>query len=573
METKRYKKLIISFLDILCSDKNKEEQIESLLLSIKKFSGVDAVAIRLKEGNDYPYYITQGFSDEFVKLENYLCSYSLGEVVKDKDGNVILDCMCGAVINSDIDKNLPFFSEGGSFCTNCTTELIKKGLPLEWDRKTRKQCNIEGYESVMCVPLKYHNEVIGTLQLNDKRKDIFNDDLIELYEGIGNAIGIVLKNKEIENLLEKEKETTKNYIDIANVMMISLDMKGMVTFVNKKTCEVLDCSSEDILGKNWIENFIPKEMREDLSIVFYKNINNDNTERMKVESYENPIVTSNGDIRYISWHNSFIKDTFGDVVGTLSSGEDVTEEKEDAKELEALAKELQRSNTELEEFAYIASHDIQEPLRVVTTYCQLLETEYNDKIDEDGKVYMGYITEYITRMQYLIKELLEFSRVGKKDKPTEFVDFNSLVNDVKKDFATISKENKMKIKVSKLPSLNITKVRIRQLFHNLLSNSIKFRNKDKSTNIKISAFELMDCWEFCFKDNGIGINEKYHDRIFQPFKRLYTRDEYPGTGIGLAMCKKIVESHGGKIWVESEKGKGSTFYFTLPKKILQSEKI
>jgi len=629
-------------------------------------------------------------------LENYLCPYSREEnIIRDEDGNVILDCMCGAVINEQTNIDLSFFSEGGSFYTNCTTELIKKGLPPEWDRKTRKQCNIEGYECVMVVPLKSGNEVVGTLQLNDRRKDLFNDELIEFYESIGNSVGIILKNKQVKEDLEKEKILNKNYIDIANVMMLSLDLQGNLVFANKKTCKVLNYSEEEIIGKNWIENFIPKFMRDDLYSVFLKNISNDNKDRIEIESYENPVITSTGELRYIRWHNSYIEDMFGNIVGTLSSGDDITEEKkvkiklqeseeryrtfvenfhgiayrasvstwtplffhgaveditgytekdflkgkptwdkiihpDDFKklfgknevskienfsmereyriirkdgtirwvrelsnnkifskngttyiqgalyditdkikaeeELKELAHGLQRSNSELEEFAYIASHDIQEPLRIVTTYCQLLEAEYNDKIDEDGKVYMGYIIEYITRMQYLIKELLEFSRVGKKDKPIEIVDINDLVNDVKKDFAITIKENNIKIKTKKLPSLNITRVRIRQLFHNLLSNSIKFRNKN--TNIKISAFELIDCWEFCFKDNGIGISKKHHNRIFKPFKRLYTRDEYPGTGIGLAMCKKIVESHGGRIWVESEKGEGSAFYFTLPKKNL-----
>ncbi len=253
----------------------------------------------------------------------------------------------------------------------------------------------------------------------------------------------------------------------------------------------------------------------------------------------------------------------------LLGGEDKVEaelkRKDIKKQLTLVADNLKKSNEDLEQFAYIASHDLQEPLRAVSSYCQLLkEKEYND-VDEESKKFLDYIIDSSFRMKTLIKELLDYSRVGRKDKPFEKIDLEKLLQEVLYDFEVSIKETNANIIVeSELPEIFAIRFRIKQLLHNIISNSLKFRS-DKSPIIRIGCCEE-ECsphWLFYIKDNGIGIDEKYYDRIFGVFKRLYSREDYPGTGIGLALCKRIVETHGGKIWVESKEG--TYIYFTISK--------
>ena len=225
--------------------------------------------------------------------------------------------------------------------------------------------------------------------------------------------------------------------------------------------------------------------------------------------------------------------------------------------------ELERKNKELEQFAYIASHDLQEPLRTISSFVQLMRKQYNGEIDEKVSKYFSYIIEASDRMKLLIKNLLDYSRIGNK-KELEKVDCEIVLSQVFQDLDKLITDENAIIKADKLPVVNGHSTEIQQLFQNLVMNAIKFRKKDLSPEIKISAKQIQGFWEFAIKDNGIGIEAHHNERIFIIFQRLHTRSEYKGSGIGLSHCKKIVEMYGGKIWVESTLGEGSTFNFTLP---------
>jgi signal transduction histidine kinase len=225
------------------------------------------------------------------------------------------------------------------------------------------------------------------------------------------------------------------------------------------------------------------------------------------------------------------------------------------------AEELKRSNAELEQFAYVASHDLQEPLRMITSYVQLLEKRYKPKLDGDAIDFINYAVDGANRMQTLIYSLLEYSRINRV-KPFEPVDINDILIEVMKDLSMAIEENKVEIKFDKLPVVFGDKVLLGQLFFNLIGNAIKFKGKDP-IKINITGEKRGDEYLFCVKDNGIGIQKEYLEKIFVIFQRLHTKDKYPGTGIGLAICKKIVERHGGRIWVESKLNEGSSFYFTI----------
>lgn len=232
--------------------------------------------------------------------------------------------------------------------------------------------------------------------------------------------------------------------------------------------------------------------------------------------------------------------------------------------LEKRAKELAESNEELERFAYVASHDLQEPLRMVTSFLQLLEKRYKDKLDNKANEYINYAVDGAERMKQLILDLLEYSRVNSSKAEVEEVDINNIIEDLKLTYKTFLSQTKGIINFTTLPKVKGNKTQILQLFQNIIGNAIKYRSNLPPV-IDISFDEEQAFYKFAIADNGIGIDPKFFHKIFIIFQRLHNREEYSGTGIGLAICKKIIDKHGGRIWVESNPGHGTTFYFTLPK--------
>ncbi|GAA6619083.1 ATP-binding protein [Scytonema sp. NUACC26] len=234
-----------------------------------------------------------------------------------------------------------------------------------------------------------------------------------------------------------------------------------------------------------------------------------------------------------------------------------------ADELAQLAHDLERSNAELKKFAYVASHDLQEPLNQVANYAQLLEMRYDRQLDEDAKEFIGYVVEGVSLMQTLIDDVLAYSKVDMQAIEFELTDVDTALERALTNLRKRVNETQTVITYDELPTVMADSTQLMQLFQNLIGNAIKFRS-DKTPEIHIGATRLEDEWLFSVRDNGIGIDPQFSDRIFVIFQRLHTRDEYQGTGMGLAICKKIVECHRGKIWVESQLGEGATFYFTIP---------
>jgi len=232
-------------------------------------------------------------------------------------------------------------------------------------------------------------------------------------------------------------------------------------------------------------------------------------------------------------------------------------------ELAERAKDLARSNGELQQFAYVASHDLQEPLRMVASFTQLLAKRYSDKLDDDAREFINYAVDGAKRMQTLISDLLSYSRVGTQGKAFELVHCDAVLDRVLKSLQLAIEDTGAVITREPLPAVAGDSIQLTQLFQNLLTNAIKFHGK-KPPLVQISTENNGSMWKIAVRDNGIGISPEHADRIFVIFQRLHTKTEYPGTGIGLAICKKIVERHGGRIWVEASPGGGSTFFFTIP---------
>jgi PAS domain S-box-containing protein len=283
---------------------------------------------------------------------------------------------------------------------------------------------------------------------------------------------------------------------------------------------------------------------------------------------------AHGTYAYVIDRAIFVRDEEGQVTRVLGAMTDISYRKEYEESLKKLndklkrhTKELEVSNQELEQFAYVTSHDLQEPLRMISSFLTLLEKKYGDKLDEKALEYIYYAVDGAKRMKKIILDLLEFSKVGRFNEVKETVDLKELVEEYCILRKKLIQEKDVSIQFEDLSEINTYRVPLTQIFHNLLDNAIKYSKEDTPPEIKITAKEHHDHWEFALQDNGIGIPQDYFDKIFIIFQRLHNKDVYEGTGMGLAIVKKIIETMGGKIWLSSQPGEGTTFYFTIPKTI------
>ena len=273
------------------------------------------------------------------------------------------------------------------------------------------------------------------------------------------------------------------------------------------------------------------------------------------------------------WNELYIapvKDQQGRLTHFIGIQTDITQRKRQETELAGKTRELAESNAELQQFAYVASHDLQEPLRMVASYTQLLGKRYRGKLDQDADEFIGYAVDGATRMQGLIRDLLEYSRVGAESKSFEKTDCELVFQQVLENLSASIRDRRAEVTHDPLPIVHANPTHLTQVFQNLIGNALKFQG-DAPAHIHVGAKALPDGWEFSIRDNGVGIPADQLNRIFAIFQRLHGQGEYPGTGIGLAICKRIAEKYGGKIWVESELGRGSTFYFTLtaPQEVME----
>lgn len=279
---------------------------------------------------------------------------------------------------------------------------------------------------------------------------------------------------------------------------------------------------------------------------------------------EHRIRWGNGQERWLEERALVERGPDGRALRLLGTTLDITDRKQAENKLVQQAEELWRSNQALEQFAYISSHDLKEPLRQIASYAQLLEADYRDRLDGNANKYLTKISASVQRMNNLIQDLLTFSKIDQAPQMRESVDLNVITSQVLADLDAAIQEKRASVSVDSLPTVLGVPSQMHQLLQNLLSNAIKFNKPGESPEVHITAKSQGAFVRVCVTDNGIGIDRRYHARIFKVFQRLHGRQSYPGTGIGLAICKKIVEQHGGKIWVESSPGHGSRFCCLLP---------
>jgi PAS domain S-box-containing protein len=366
--------------------------------------------------------------------------------------------------------------------------------------------------------------------------------------GFRGTVQDINERKKVEEALKHSEIKLRDTLESITDGFFSLDKDWVFTYINQQAAANVGFKSEYLIGKR-IWDVFPK-------IVGTKH---ESTYRIVMEKKEFQSFDTI-DVITKKFYNIRV---YPSVEGISVYWQDITERKKAEEKMKITLDELKRSNIELERFAYVSSHDLQEPLRMVTLYSQLLERRYKDSLDSDADDFIEYIIDNAKRMKQLIDDLLEYSRVTSQAKEFENVDLEKILDIVLTNLSVFITENNAKVIYEPLPTVYADKNQMLQVFQNLITNAIKFRG-DKSPEINISAQRGQTEWIFSVSDNGIGIKPEHQKQIFDVFKRLHTRDEYPGTGIGLSIVQKIITHHDGRIWVESEPGKGSTFYFTIP---------
>ena len=330
-----------------------------------------------------------------------------------------------------------------------------------------------------------------------------------------------------------------------------------IVYANEALCKIYGYSLQEILDMPSFIDIVVQEEREQLIERLKQRLSGQSMS----DAGETAVIRKDGKIINIEYSSKMIKAE--DRTQLVSIIRDITERKKTESEIKQKTEDIARSNKELEQFAYVASHDLQEPLRTIISYLQLLEKRYKNKLDTKADEFINFAVDGSKRMYTLINDLLAYSRIQTTGLTFEKIDCAKIMDIVLDNLQNTIAKSKAKISFdTELPVIKADKVQMVQLFQNLIDNSIKYKST-KAPKIRITAEKKGNVWLFSLTDNGIGIAKEYAERIFVIFQRLHTREKYEGTGIGLSVCKKIVEHHGGKIWVESELGKGSTFYFTI----------
>lgn len=380
-----------------------------------------------------------------------------------------------------------------------------------------------------------------------------------LFEKDGKYMGAMATFTDIteRKLAEAQIRKLSSAVEQSTSIIIITDTNARIDYINPKFTQVTGYSREEVLGKN-PRILKSTETRPEVYHELWKIIANGGEWHGELHNKK-----KNGQSYWASASISPIKNMDGIITHYLGVQEDITDRKKAQSALQNYATELERSNEELQQFAYVASHDLQEPLRMITSYLTLLENRYKNKLDDDADEFIGYAVDGAKRMKQLIRDLLQFSRVGTHGNPFKKTNCEEVFKKTLSNLEVTIIENSLEITHDPLPVVTADEVQLLQLFQNLISNAIKFRSK-KIPKIHISAKKKNNEWVFSVRDNGIGIEKEYEKRIFIIFQRLHTNSKYPGTGIGLALCKKIVERHGGRIWFDSVPGEESTFYFTIP---------
>lgn len=392
-----------------------------------------------------------------------------------------------------------------------------------------------------------------------------------------------LKNQAEEERIEQEfkedirlaNEKANLYLSLVGSIIVVIDQDEKVSMINDAGCKLLGFTREEILGQNWFERFLPQEEIERVRITFSQILNG---VVLNVEFYENRVVTKSGELVDIAWHNNLLRDKEGTVIGTVSSGEDVTEKKlahqaiiqlneELEEKVKQRTRELEDANNELETFAYTVAHDLRAPLRAMDGFAHMVIDEYATTLDSEAIRLLTVIRTNAHQMDQLIYDLLTMSKVSRSDMVISEINMTIMVKAIFDDLMNQKNISTIEFIVDPLPSCYGDYALLYQVWANLIGNAIKYSSKREKSLIEIKGEKTINSVVYSIKDNGCGFNPLYQNKLFAPFQRLHSSQEFEGTGIGLSIVERVMKRHMGSVWAIGEEGVGATFYISLPREV------
>lgn len=525
----------------------KPFQVEEVLARIDKQVGLQKLQQQLKEQN---YQLQQSQSLLASILNSSLDGVVAYSAVRNSEGNIVdfqwllinpaAEKFYGLLLNEIVGKNL--LAELSQFRNNGLFDLYVS--VVETGETVDREFSYE-----------HERDTIVWLHIV----------AVKLNDGLAVTFRNITDRKRAEIALRDSEERFRAIFEQAAVGIAKTALCGQFMRVNPGFCQIVRYAESELLQKNWQAITHPDDIeadREYVSSLLSGNI--------QTFSLEKRLVCKDEAVRWANVTVSAMRDAKGTPQYLICAIEDISERKLVQELLQAsldtqtrYAQELTRSNAELEQFSYVASHDLQAPLSTIAGYAQLLEKRCHNQLDAQGNKFIRNIVNSCGRMQALIDDLLEYSRVGRSEKPFDVIDCNLVFEDACANLQLAIRQDQASVTRGDLPRVRGDSFQLLQLFQNLIGNAIKYRSSE-APMVRVSASRQGDSWVFSVQDNGIGIAEQYHPRIFQLFQRLHSQKQYSGTGIGLAICQRIVDRHGGRLWVESEPNRGSTFYFSIP---------
>ena len=446
-------------------------------------------------------------------------------------------------------ENMPLETKAGR---HISVEFVSNVYLV--DHKKVIQCNI--------------HDITDRVKAEEALRQAHDQLELRVQERTKDLTAEIAERKKAQEALRSASLYSRGLLEASLDPLVTISPEGKITDVNKATELVTGLSRESLIGSDFSNYFTEPKKAEEV----YQKVLSESEGQAK--NYPLSIRHKSGRITDVLYNATVYKNEAGEVQGVFTTARDITEKKLTEAELEKYrlhledlvkqrTEELARSNSDLEQFAYVASHDLREPLRSITGFLDLLQMRYKDKLDENGREFIDFAVSGANRMSDLLIGLLEYSRVQSGGKPKASISAQAALDDALANLKAVITETNAAITYDKLPTILADNRQITQLLQNLIHNGLKFRGEQRP-QIHIGCRKEKKSWVFSVHDNGIGIDPQYYERIFMIFQRLHPQGKYPGSGIGLAVCKKIVERHDGRIWVESDEGKGSTFYFSIP---------
>jgi PAS domain S-box-containing protein len=525
----------------------KPFQVEEVLARIDKQVGLQKLQQQLKEQN---YQLQQSQSLLASILNSSLDGVVAYSAVRNSEGNIV--DFQWLLINPAAEK----------FYGLLLNEIVGKNLLAELSQ-LRNNGLFDLYVSVV----ETGETVDREFSYEHERDTIVWLHLVavKLNDGLAVTFRNITDRKRAEIALRDSEERFRAIFEQAAVGIAKTALCGQFMRVNPGFCQIVRYAESELLQQNWQAITHPDDIEADREYVSSL-LSGD----IQTFSLEKRLLCKDQAVRWANVTVSAMRDAKGTPQYLICAIEDISERKLVQELLQAsldtqtrYAQELTRSNAELEQFSYVASHDLQAPLSTIAGYAQLLEKRCHNQLDAQGNKFLRNIVNSCGRMQALIDDLLEYSRVGRSDKPFDVIDCNLVFEDACANLQLAIRQHQASVTRDDLPRVRGDSFQLLQLFQNLIGNAIKYRSSE-APMVRVSASRQGDSWVFSVQDNGIGIAEEYHPRIFQLFQRLHSEKQYSGTGIGLAICQRIVDRHGGRLWVESEPNRGSTFYFSIP---------